>query len=67
MLTVLLGTTGTAGYGFWVFLAVVLLGVGAVATWAWTRLRASGYFEPPADVTKLYPAVPQREGARRAA
>jgi hypothetical protein len=67
MLTVLMGATGTAGYGFWVFLVVVLVGVAAVATWAWTRLRASGYFEPPADVTKLYPAVPERQRARRAA
>jgi drug/metabolite transporter (DMT)-like permease len=67
MQTFLLAASGSSGYGFWVFLAGVLLGLLAVAAWAAKHLRNRGYFERAADPATLFPAVPDADEVRRAA
>lgn len=63
MLTAMLAAGGSSGYGLWVFLAGVLVGVAALAVWAVMRFRAS-YVQPPADVSELFTVAPEQDRER---
>jgi hypothetical protein len=64
--TVILGASGTSGYGFWVFAAAVLA-VAVALVWAGLRLRAQGYFERSRPTIEVFPELYAEEDVTRAA